>query len=385
MVSTYSPILRIELIGTGDQSGVWGLTTNRNLGTLLENAISGRVVVPHTDAASITLTTNNGVADQARPMILSITGILTADREVICPTLSKRYILTNDTTGGFSITIKTAAGTGVAVPPGAAFDVFCDGTNVRPAETLLSSAGFAAGSVTTPALADGAVTSIKLGAGAVETANILNAAVTNAKLANMPGGAIKLRNSLSAGVPQDVLITGLTEVSSVADTSRLLVQLSTGEFRGAAPSAIVAASSLVPPATVSAYANTTAPTGWYLCDGTSYPRAPDDQALYDALNPFYQTDADNFVVPDLRGEFVRGFDAGRGIDAGRAFGTAQSDEIKAHSHTFTNDDLTPVLEDSESTNRSLAQFNGTEQDTTDDTGGAETRPRNIALSYIIKR
>ncbi len=382
MVSTYSPILRVELIGTGDQSGVWGLTTNRNLGTLLENAISGRVVVPHTDAASITLTTNNGVADQARPMILSITGILTANREVICPTLSKRYIVTNDTTGGFNVTLKTAAGTGVAVPPGLAFDVFCDGTNVRATETIISTEAIADDAVTTPKLVDSAVTAAKLAANAVVTAAILNTNVTNAKLANMAAGTIKLRNDPAAGAPQDVTINELTAVSSVAETSNILVQLDTGAFRRAPPSAIVAASSLVPPATIVSIANTAAPTGWYLCDGTSRPRLPDDQALYDALDPVYQTDADNFVVPDLRGEFIRGFDAGRGVDAARSFGSAQADELASHTHEYTHGRITTQSINSQVQRQQILDL---EAATTDATGGAETRPRNVALSYIIKR
>ncbi len=382
MTSTFSPLLRVELIGTGDQSGVWGITTNRNLGTLLENAIAGRVVVPHNDSASITLTANNGVADQSRPMILSITGVLTANREVICPTASKRYILTNDTTGGFDVTLKTASGTGVAVPPGLAFDLFCDGTNVRATETIISTAGISDGAVTTAKLADDAVTAAKLADNSVGTDALANGNVTNAKLANMAASTIKLRNALSAGVPQDVTINSLSAVSSVSETSSILIQQNDGTFRKAAPSAIVAASSLVPPATITAIASSTAPTGWYLCNGASYARAPNDQDLYDALDPFYRTDANNFVVPDLRGEFIRGFDAGRGVDAGRAFGTAQADELRSHTHSYQRGRPTTRSLDTE---RIFAEIFDLTSAVTDPTGGDETRPRNIALSYIIKR
>lgn len=131
MVSTYSNNFRFELIATGDQSGVWGITTNGTLGTLIEQALGGVGNIPHNDTASITLTTLNGAVDQARNAVLVITGVLTADRQVICPDIEKLYIIVNSTTGGFSITLKTAAGTGPTIANGRSALVYCDGTNVN--------------------------------------------------------------------------------------------------------------------------------------------------------------------------------------------------------------------------------------------------------------
>ena len=68
MASTYSNSLRLELMGTGEQAGTWGSTTNRNLGTLLEQAISGVQTV--TITGNTTLTTNDGQVDQSRNMVL---------------------------------------------------------------------------------------------------------------------------------------------------------------------------------------------------------------------------------------------------------------------------------------------------------------------------
>jgi hypothetical protein len=116
-------------MGSGDQSGTWGTTTNTNLGTLLEAAIAGRAAVSMTDA-DYTLTVANGSADEARNMILNISGALTATRNVICPAVSKMYIVKNATTGGQSIILKTSAGTGVTISNGVTTIVFCDGTNV---------------------------------------------------------------------------------------------------------------------------------------------------------------------------------------------------------------------------------------------------------------
>lgn len=129
MASTYSSRLRIELIGTGEQSGTWGVTTNTNLGTLIEEAIAGVAAVTMTDA-NYTLTSANGAQDESRQMVLQISGTLSAARDVICPAVQKVYIVKNLTTGGFPITLKTSGGTGIAIPNGKTSLVYCDGTNV---------------------------------------------------------------------------------------------------------------------------------------------------------------------------------------------------------------------------------------------------------------
>lgn len=131
MSSTYSPSLRIELIGTGDQSGLWGDTTNNNLGGLIEQAITGYQSIAMVDA-NYTLTALNGSVDQARNAILEFTSIgsLSATRNVIIPAVEKTYIVKNSTTGGQSITVKTTSGTGITIINGGTTSVYCDGTNV---------------------------------------------------------------------------------------------------------------------------------------------------------------------------------------------------------------------------------------------------------------
>lgn len=129
MASTYSPSLRLELMATGDQSGTWGDTTNTNLGTLLEQAITGVLSVAEGDA-ELTLTALDGASDQSRNMVVNLTGAMTGAQNVIVPTAEKLYLIKNSTTGGFAVTVKTAAGSGVAVAAGTAQWVYCDGTNV---------------------------------------------------------------------------------------------------------------------------------------------------------------------------------------------------------------------------------------------------------------
>lgn len=129
MSSTYSPSLKIELIGTGDQSGSWGTTTNSNLGTILEQAITGVVSITMVDA-DYTLSYGNGTtSNESRNAVLVVGGTNTASRNVIIQPVNKVYIVTNNTAGGFPIVIKTASGTGVTVANGIKQLVYCDGTN----------------------------------------------------------------------------------------------------------------------------------------------------------------------------------------------------------------------------------------------------------------
>ena len=145
MPSTYSTNLRFELIAPGEQTGTWGGTTNTNIGTLIEQAISGASSVVMADA-NLTLSANNGATDQARSMYLAVTSSvpLTLTRNVVCPAVPKMYVVRNATTGGQSINV-TAGGTGVLIPNGVTATVICDGTDVRVAASyLLATAGAAA-------------------------------------------------------------------------------------------------------------------------------------------------------------------------------------------------------------------------------------------------
>jgi len=131
MASTYSPNLRLELIGTGEQQGTWGGITNTNLGTLLEEAIGGYVSVTVSDVADTTLTTNDGSADQSRNMVINLTGALTGTRNVICPAIEKLYVVKNATTGSQSVVFKVSGQTGVTIPNGSTYFLYVDGTDAR--------------------------------------------------------------------------------------------------------------------------------------------------------------------------------------------------------------------------------------------------------------
>jgi len=136
MASTYSD-LKFELIGTGEQSGTWGTTTNTNLGTAIEEAITGSADVTFS-SGDVTLTlTNTNASQTARNLRLNCTGTTGGARNLVVPSIEKFYLVNNGCAD--AITVKNSTGTGIAVPAGKAMLVFNDGTNVVDAITHLSS------------------------------------------------------------------------------------------------------------------------------------------------------------------------------------------------------------------------------------------------------
>jgi hypothetical protein len=128
MATTYSTSLKLTLIGDGEQAGIWGQTTNTNLGSLLEQAITGVQTITMTDA-NYTLTSFNGTLDEARNAVLVVTGTNNAVRDLIPPVVEKLYTIVNNTSGGYAIRVIGATGTGVNIPNGTTALIYCNGTN----------------------------------------------------------------------------------------------------------------------------------------------------------------------------------------------------------------------------------------------------------------
>jgi hypothetical protein len=140
MPSSFSPNLRIELIGNGEQAGTWGTTTNTNLGTLVEDAISGYETVSVT-TANQALTYADGVADQARNAMIELTTTTGAAFAVYAPPSPKTYVIKNDS--AYTATIynstvignTTAAGAALEIPAGTTLAVWTDGTEFAAQST----------------------------------------------------------------------------------------------------------------------------------------------------------------------------------------------------------------------------------------------------------
>lgn len=140
MPSTYTSSLSFEKQANGENSGTWGTKMNTVI-DLIEQAIAGVVDVAHDDAASYTLTSTQGASNEARNMVIQITGALTAARNVIVPTADKLYVVKNATTGGYAVTVKTSGGTGISVANGETEILYCDATNVVRAQTTPTGTG----------------------------------------------------------------------------------------------------------------------------------------------------------------------------------------------------------------------------------------------------
>jgi hypothetical protein len=117
MPSTYSPLLRLELMAIGEKTNTWGTTNNTNLGTLIEKGIAGAATIDVT-AGNVTLTALNGADDEARAAVLLVVGSMGPGetRGVVAPSTSKVYAVRNGANG--PVAIKGAATTGVELYSG---------------------------------------------------------------------------------------------------------------------------------------------------------------------------------------------------------------------------------------------------------------------------
>ena len=139
-------------------------------------------------------------------------------------------------------------------------------------------------------------------------------------------------------------------------------------------------SGMVPSGAVMYSAGQTAPSGWLKANGAAVSRTT-YAALFAAIGERYGRGdgRTTFNLPDLRGEFVRGWDDGRGVDRNRALGSWQADEFRSHSHGIG---VNRMPDSDRGSNSSTVSVDTVGQ--TDPAGGIETRPRNIALLACIK-
>lgn len=174
---------------------------------------------------------------------------------------------------------------------------------------------------------------------------------------------------------------------------------------------IMPGSNGVPPGSIAPFAGTSAPEGWELCNGNAFDGTLDKyKPLYDVIqNTYGGTAASSFNVPDLRGVFLRGLDNGRGLDDDRDLGpVVQSDQIKSHNHSASTSGAgghshsvsywasdseggsgyNSMLWDDQYLKYQTFNTNAAGEHShpiyVGATGGVETRPKNLAVNYIIK-
>jgi microcystin-dependent protein len=145
-----------------------------------------------------------------------------------------------------------------------------------------------------------------------------------------------------------------------------------------------AAVAAVPTGVVATFARNTAPTGWLKANGAAVSRTT-YATLFSAIGTTFGVGdgSTTFNLPDLRGRFTRNWADDGSIDSGRSFGSAQTDDFKAHTHTTVeaNQATSPQF----SGVNYVMMTNGTANiRQVNSTGGTETRPTNIALLACIK-
>lgn len=226
MASTYSD-LKIELIGTGEQSGTWGTTTNTNLGTALEEAITGSEDVSFS-SADVTLTlTDTNTTQAARNLRLNLTGVSGGARNLVVPAIEKVYIVNNGLAD--AVTVKNSTGTGISIPAGKTMYLYNDSTNVVDAITHLSSLTLA----TDLAVADG-------GTGASDSATartnlgLGSMATQNATAINVSGGTVGGTTIINTS--GTATLTGTTSLTGTATSSGTLNVTGNFQVDGAAGS-----------------------------------------------------------------------------------------------------------------------------------------------------
>jgi hypothetical protein len=211
MASTYSD-LKIELIGTGEQSGTWGTTTNNNFSIALSEAITGTADVTFS-SADVTLTlTNTNSAQTARNLRLNLLGTSGGARNLILGSgcqIEKLYLIKNGLAD--AVTVKNTTGSGVAVPAGKSMYVFNNAVDVVDVLTYF------AGTVT---VTGGSIDNTPIGSSTAHTGAFTtltasgNTTLTgdlavngNTTLGNASGDTITL-NAATANVPNNLNFSG---------------------------------------------------------------------------------------------------------------------------------------------------------------------------------
>lgn len=407
-------MLQAELISVLTAAGIAldGAKSDQ-LASAIQALQRGKTTVNVAGGASVNLT-----AAQYGMPILVLTGALTANINLIFPASSGAWVVRNQTTGNFTITCKTANGTGVVVSQGYSNALWGDGANLYAEQSDWANIALT-GTPTAPTAAIGTSTT-QLSNCAFVLANILAQSATaftsggaapNFTLSPAPALAAYAANQRyrvkfhAAGAGNDTL-----NVSQLG--AKLLKQY---DDSGAKVAAVIKANQLAdvefdgvdfvildplpssgsPAGEVTYFARNTPPAGWLKANGAAVSRTT-YAALFAVIGTVFGAGdgATTFNLPDLRGEFVRGWDDGRGVDATRTFASTQTGAVETHYHSTdgtngSNQHAVYYGSDGNFDYGRSASVSGADADykagaRTGSYGSTETRPRNVALLACIK-
>jgi len=277
MASTYTTNLRLTKQGDGDNPNTWGQVLNDGVISLLDDAIAGYTQVCIGTATTVTLTENQGTGDQSRSAILELKGSVGGTQSnitILIPNNSKTYLVRNSVayaSAGSDVFMKVAGNAAVTIPTGGALG------------------GTGTGSGTSFVLTNGSDTYVQ---------NSFKNIVVDDDVTVGGNGIFKANVSVSGNiaVAGNISVAGNVCASAFyGDGSNL-----TGR---------------VPVGAIMPYAVTVAPTGYKLCDGSLHQRTgTSTSALFVVVSTLYGAGngSTTFAVPDLRGRFIAGWNAGTG-------------------------------------------------------------------------
>jgi hypothetical protein len=200
MASTYSS-LKIELIGTGDQAGTWGNTTNTNLGTALEEAITGSANVTFASSNAAIALADTNAAQTARNLRLNLVGTIANVQTLFVPAIEKQYLVTNGLSNSVIISNGSNAsptGTTFTLPAGRSSIVFNDGTNINDVITFVSS-----------------LSNVTINGGTANALTLTNVVITSGNINAVTSNASTFNNvTITSGSANGVTISNSTLVSS---------------------------------------------------------------------------------------------------------------------------------------------------------------------------
>ena len=285
-------------MGNGEDSGTWGSITNTNW-NLMEQAVSGVQTITMANA-NYTLTNLNGVSDEARNMVLVVQGTNSAIYQVIAPlNQPKMYVVSNQTTGGYAITIGAASGSIVTIPNGVTAQVYTDGTSFYSAQTGSAGNFNVNGTLTASGVTDTGSLSVGSTLAVTGTSTFTGAAALN-------GG-------------------GTSTTATTGDNS---TKIATTAFVQTAITAAVLSG------TIQMWPTASAPTGYLLCNGAAVSRTT-YAALYAVVGTTFGVGdgSTTFNLPD----YTNRMPIGVGSTAALAGTGGSKDAITvSHTHTITD-------------------------------------------------
>jgi microcystin-dependent protein len=298
MASTYTTSLKIQEIGNGEQSGVWGTTTNTNW-QLIEQAVAGVQTITMSNA-NYTLTNLNGVLDEARNMVLVIQGTNSGIYQVVAPlNQPKMYVISNQTSGGYAITIGASSGSVVTIPNGTTAQVYCDGsTGFYSAQTG------SAGNFTVNG-------NFTVTGNQTDTGNLT------------VGGTFIASNTATFAVsPTAPTPTAGDNTTKIATTAFVTTAVGAAGLTGA----------------IQMWPTASAPTGYLLCNGAAVSRTT-YAALYSVVGTTFGVGdgSTTFNIPNYQDRMPVGAGGAYALAAtgGSATTTLSTSNLPAHNHTAT--------------------------------------------------